>query len=78
MRCVSLWSLVEVLRRLLPSRQQLPRPVEHSVATSRLTLRFSGREKHKVHAAGVQRQCAHGRHRARVLEGQWPAAELGS
>jgi hypothetical protein len=44
----------------------------------RLTLRCSGREKHKVHAAGVQRHRAHGRCRARVLERQWPAAELGS
>lgn len=44
----------------------------------RLTLRCSGREKHKVHAAGVEHHRAHGRYRARVLEGRWPAAELGS
>jgi hypothetical protein len=33
---------------------------------------------HKVHAAGVQRRRAQGRYCARVLEGRWPAAELGS
>jgi hypothetical protein len=44
----------------------------------RLTLRCSGPEKHKVHAAGDQHSRAHGRYRARVLGGRWPAAELGS
>lgn len=41
-------------------------------------MRCRSRENHKVHAAGDQHQRARRRSLARVLERQWPAAELGS